>query len=360
MVGCAGQSAPSGTDDRHSSAAGPASTEPSAATPSTPRPFVDLGCADIFNAAEVDAALRTSVPLLPAVQWKELGSNVGPTSFAVRQSGGLECEWSNGLSDVIGTARAGDYVGIVVRVLPSAAEPWSRYTDYYAVDGTENLGCDTVDRSVQCWIDSLFGDTWAQVGVWGLDVRGGETAQVAAIRGMADTVRRSVEAADGNTRTWAPPSDTVPLANRCDEFFSSTDVTSVLGLTGDLVLSAMDGGVSLIGSAWSEASARPCPWAMADGTPIDGGLRMLPGGEWAWKLTHTGADLADYRQVAIPGLEPQDSAFTRCSPAGACTIEIVVGHNWVQIYLNRGADHVDATRAALLTLADKTVSSVRT
>lgn len=356
-TGCA--SSPTAPPSGNSPASAEPAPEPSVALPPDPQPFVDLDCADMLTAAEVDAALRNPVRLLPAVQWRELGSNAGPASFAVRQSGGLECEWSNG-QPAVNDSASKDQVGIVVRVLPNAADHWSRYADYYSVDGTEKLGCDTADPSGPCSIDSLFEDTWVQVAAWGLDGNGGQAARAAAMRRIADTVRRSVAAADANASTWSPPPGTIPVAaHRCDEFFSSTDVTAALDLTGKLYLSGMDGGESLIGAAWIDANARPCPWATPHGLGIRGGLRVLPGGEWAWNITRA-ADSAGYATVAIPGLAPEDGAYMRCSPAGNCTVEIVLGHNWVQIYLDQGADRVGPTRSALRTLAAKAVSSVRT
>jgi hypothetical protein len=313
----------------------------------------------MLSARQVDAALRSPVPLLPAVQWQELGSNAGPASFAVRQSGGIECEWSNGKAPTDEVQRA-DYVGIVVRVLPNAADDWSRYADYYSVQGGEELGCDTVDPSGPCSIDSLFGDTWVQVAAWGLVAADGNAARAAAMQRIVNAVRQSIETADANAVAWSPPPGTIPIAaHRCDEFFSSADVASALGVTGELYLSGNDGGVSLLSSAWYEANAQPCPWATPDGLGVGGGLRVLPGGEWAWNITRAHADSANYRAIAIPGLAPGDSAFTRCSPGGYCTVEMVVGHNWMELYLDQGPDRVDSTRSALLTLAAKTVSSVR-
>jgi hypothetical protein len=91
------------------------------------------------------------------------------------------------------------------------------------------------------------------------------------------------------------------------------------------------GGVGLDGTARLQLNSLWCNYLLSGVDVSAGSLQRLPGGEWAWNEARTFGLLdGPPVEVAVPGLEDGDSAWVRCPASGACTVDVIVGHNWLQ------------------------------
>lgn len=327
-----------------------------------PTPFVDASCAELLSTASLATAFAVPVAALELVDNIQLSASSGPLRFALRQVGGVECEWSNGEPVKADNGPNPGYVGVTLRVLPAAEERWSHYAQYYSVGSDEQSYCTEEGEPTRCLVNALVSGAWLELELQGArgSIGNGSDA-VAVTRSLYDEFSAAVASAPASSEHWAPPTGTIPLkVDDCDQFLSSEDAAAIVGASGSLYFDGMDGGASLVASAWKSSGGAPCPWVGPGGEPLAVFLSWLPGGEWAW-LEHPRPET--YEPVEVAGLTPDDAAWLDCPvPTGDCLIDLVVGHNWIQLAVSRDewADFPIADKTAVLTqLAARVVESVR-
>jgi hypothetical protein len=310
-----------------------------------PWPYLDVSCDDVVSEERLWETLHTTVAR-QQTEFAEREANRGPLRAALRQVGGFECEWSNGElshvnSDYEGIPIVGgndDYEGVAIKVLPAAHDEWLAYISDIKSQGVEESGCYAWDSLKYCTINSLASGAWIEISVAG-KLLGGESLadpDIAVIRPLYDEVVAALAAASPASGSWAPPEGALPLTDSCDQLFAADDVRQILGLTTSFFLDGKDDSMSLDSASWWSASAANCPWITADMVGAGGGHRWLPGGAWAWEATLEQAQPGRYEPLAVPGLMPDDAAFIDCPvPDGDCTVDLTIGHNWIQIGLSR-------------------------
>lgn len=341
----------------------PAATSTAAPTPSAtvtpvatvfeaPWPAIDVDCGDLVSAATLGGLFTSGVAEVDPERTSIEAANNIPYKYAAEQLGGIACEWSNGQPQSTKTGDNPAYKGTAVTIAPVSAAAWTEFASYYGLAG---------DRQVYCFDDcyaDLFvgGRWWVEVSLESTDAGpplSAFTAQVAAIEA-------TITAASPVAAGWTAPDGTVALGT-CEAILPIASVQSALAIASPLVASPPYGGVSLDGTARSALDALWCNFMPTDFDATAGTMHWLPGGEWAFNEARTfGLIDAPLEAIDVAGLETGDSAWLRCPASGGCTVDLIVGHNWIQFA--RQSDDVPSTadrRTALLAIAAAIVDSVR-
>ncbi|MET3768937.1 hypothetical protein ABIB15_001623 [Marisediminicola sp. UYEF4] len=353
-TGCA---TPAGVSPSASPAAEPSPTpspSPSAVERiAAPLPYVDASCAELLSTASLASGFAVPVAALEVVENIYLSGSDGPLRFALRQLGGIECEWSNGEPIIANFGPNPRYVGVTLRVLPGAEDRWQYFSDYYSVEGAEQAYCGETAEPTSCLINALVADDWVELELQAAaSVIGDGSNAEAVTRRLYDEFVAALSAAPASSAEWSPPTGTIPLSSECAQFVSPADAAAIIGLP--VYFDGMDGGASLVAASWANSGGSPCFWAHSPEEPAGVFVSWLPGGEWAWMEQQRPGS---YEAVAVPGLLPDDAAWLDCpASTGDCALDLIVGHNWIQIALSRD----DADKPAVLEqLAAKVVESIR-
>jgi hypothetical protein len=299
-----------------------------------PQPRFGLLCPDLSSEEDASAALTEGVTAHNPAQ-TSLGAYAQiPEAYPVRALGGLACEWSNGIpmSDKRGTVP--EYVGLEYFVLPEAQAQWDQYVGTYQVVDDEQVYC-TVDAPIYCTINTLVNGYWVEGVLSGLAVDPSlpdADIQSAAREVFAPAVD-AVSSAVAPGALWVAPEETVPLPGSCDEMVTPTEVATALGLEQEVRSTTGGGGWSLSSAAFDTAAELPCSWILNGSDAGLGTLTWLPGGRWAAEEAMTVATHPSTPEpVELVGMAEPDSADIRCSDSDtACTIDMIVGGNWIQV-----------------------------
>ena len=297
--------------------------EPEVVPISAPEPELALDCGDLVSSATLAGLFTGGVVEVDPERTIIEADNLIPYKYAVEQLGGIACEWSNGEPQSAKVGQNPLYRGTAVSVSRVSPAEWAEFVSYYGVVG---------DRQVYCY-DTCYGDLlvagswWVEVSLQATDAAdplASFTAEVAAIEA-------AVTSAAPSGTTWTAPAGTVPLAADCAAILPAASVQSALGLTTTLEAWPPYGGVGLDGTARSQLNSLWCNYLLSGADVSAGSLQRLPGGEWAWNEARTFGLLdGPPVELAVAGLEDGDSAWVRCPATGACTVDVIVGHNWLQ------------------------------
>ena len=332
---------------------GTATPEPDVRPIVAPAPSLALDCDALLAPALLGTLFTSGVSAVDPEKTIIEAANLIPYKYAVEQLGGIACEWSNGQPQ---SAKTGDnplYRGTSVSIAPVSSAAWAEFVSYYGVVGDRQVYC--YDN---CYADLLVaGSWWVEVGLQATDAADpltSFTAEVAAIEA-------AITSAAPSGTTWTAPEGTVPLAADCAAILPAATVQAAFALGSTLEAWPPYGGVGLDGTARTQLNSLWCNYLLSGADVAAGSLQRLPAGEWAWNEAHT-FGLLDGPMVGlvVPGLEDGDSAWVRCPASGACTVDVIVGHNWVQF--SGLPDDVGSTvdrHAAIEQIAAAIVANVR-
>ncbi|MDY0891752.1 hypothetical protein [Frigoribacterium sp. CFBP9030] len=335
-----------GGDSTPSAGATPSSTpapDDSAASPVTE---IDLDCAALLDSATASALQPEWTPRDYYAR-----ADAVPADYAIAQEGGLICTWNDGAaSDGKNNPVPGsDYTGLLVQVLPHAAEQYAQLVATYGEktepDCYDNMSVEN-QGTAGCTHDMLIGDTWVSMLATGLVVpEGGSNEKVfaPAVRSVTD----AVTGADVSDDPW-------PLGGALPGFTCNADAPvdgAALGIDDEVQLVLPGGGYSIYAAAWQRAAASNCFVSVADGgadAAVDSVAdeSLLVGGAWALdqrlEFGHVDASSA----VEVPGLASGDRAYRTC--AETCITDLVLGDDWVRLTVHPVAvPDVEAASEAL-------------
>jgi hypothetical protein len=346
--------------------AAPTPTAPVTATPTptatpepviepiaAPQPALDLACSDLVNPATLAGLFTSGVSEADPEQTIIEAANLIPYKYAIEQQGGIACEWSNGQpqSAKVGTNSA--YRGTSASIARVSATEWARFADYYGVVG---------DRQVYCYENCnanllVAGAWWVEVELQATDAADPLAAFTAEVAG----IEAAITAAAASGAIWTAPSGTIPLPADCERILPAASVQSAFALPDALLAVPPAGGVSLDGTIRTQNNSLWCSYLLLDADLGPGTLHRLPGGEWAWNEARTFGLLGGTPvEIDVAGLEEGDSAWVRCPESGACAVDVIVGHNWLQFvaYLDEYPSSADR-HVAIEQIAAAIVASVR-
>ena len=311
--------APSGT----ASSDPTSSPKPEVVPITAPTPNLALDCDDLLSSASLATLFTGGVTQVDPEQTIIEAANLIPYKYAVEQLGGIACEWSNGQPQ---SAKTGDnplYRGTSVSVSPVSATEWAEFVSYYGVVGDRQVYC--FDN---CYADLLVaGRWWVEVGLQATDAADPLTSFTAEVT----AIEAAITSASPSGTSWAAPAGTVALPADCAAILPAATVQTALALGTPLQASPPFGGVGLDGTARSQLNSLWCNYLLDGADVAAGSLHRLPGGEWAWNEARTFGLLGGPPVgVVVAGLEEGDSAWVRCPASGSCSVDVIVGHNWVQ------------------------------
>lgn len=299
------------------------SPEPEVDPITAPSPELALDCGDLVSPATLAGLFSGGVAEVDPEKTIIEAANVIPYKYAVEQLGGIACEWSNGQPQ---SAKTGDnplYRGTSVSIARVSATEWGEFVSYYGVVGDRQVYC--YDN---CYADLLVAGTWwVEVGLQATDAADPLTAFTAEVA----AIEAAIAGAAPSGTTWTAPAGTVPLPADCAAVLPAATVQSAFGLAAPLEAWPPYGGVGLDGTARTQLNSLWCNYLLSDADVAAGALQRLPAGEWAWNEARAFGLLdGPLVELVVAGLEDGDSVWVRCPATGACSVDVIVGHNWVQ------------------------------
>jgi hypothetical protein len=331
--------APAGT----ATAAPPAATgEPSTSPEPLPVPpsRLRLDCASLVPAALI---VETVAGSLEAVPYGAIAERPSPLTYAVEQLGGTACAGTDPtVQPPVGGIGAA-VPGYTVLVLPDAAEQYATYADLYpdVISGAEaefgdssGGGCFGRGSESSCTRSILVGSTWIEVALTGVDVSGTATDEDVAARvaPLIESIVATVAAAPPPGLVWPVPVGTRALPVDCAGYAPAEEVGTIFERSEELwVGPSGGGGWSLSAGAWTITGTGRCGWLLANSDSAVLTMAALPGGAWAFDAALMLPDPAERPEVLAESIPGVDRAAFGCAPALAtCSLDTVIGGNWVQ------------------------------
>lgn len=314
-------SSPEPTRTTHSSSAAPA-----AATPTSPRFAIAIGCAGLLHLDEVQAHIAVPVKLDVDESTPEV------VDLPLAQAGGLTCIW--GGSD---RTDGGYGQGVQLRALSDAS------ADYAAWQASNPRDyCTAGTAPAFCTVDFLVGSTRIELDLKDLTSADSADPKTTA-KAVEDLIAHRLSGASARS-TWSPPASSLRPISDCAA--ATARAATVLGVEAG-ALHATDDAIdpatrlSQYGATQQRVGASSCAWQNpADSASLS--WDVLPGGSWAFAGFDRPQQLGlvtGFRRVTVPGA---DEAWIAC--ADSCVALLGVNHSFVTMYTDYGLD--DATLVA--------------
>jgi hypothetical protein len=347
----------------------PSAAAPAASAPATPAPGavlpvsrLDLDCADLVPEELVADTVAASVVAVP---YGSSGPGAGPLGSAVEQLGGNACAGTDPSTAAPVDGSGASVPGYSVFVLPDAIEQYTRYAEMYpgvitgdgaAYGDSAGGACFGRGAESQCSSSILVGSTWIEVALTGIsaDAALSDSGVAARVAPLIQSIVTTVADAPAPGPVWTIPAGTVALPEDCATYATVDDVRTAFDRPEELWVGPTGGGGwSLPAGAWTMAGAQRCAWLLAGSDVAVVVLEALPGGVWAFDAAaerRTQAQPADAVDTAIPGVERV--VFGCDAVLGTCTLDTVIGGNWVQFSADTPPDDdPDTVRDRLIRVA---------
>lgn len=363
LTGCSAESRRGGSasaTDSTSSPAPPSATPAPPTAASAPSSRLGLTCSELLPETIV---ARTVAPGLAAVEFTANPGYAIPAAYSIGQRGGTACAASNGVVPEPGGTAPG-YRGVTLLILPDAVGQWERYATMYAsalstVTATYGeaggVHCFGRGNDSSCTANILVHGAWID-----LEIQGIEAASDVDDRGVAARVQPLLEAVVGRVSRapaagplWQPPADTAALPADCS-YATAAEVADALSVSGVSIGGdgGSGGGWSLLAAATEDAGVDRCLWFLEDETTFVGYMAALHGGAWAFDRA---ADLlvpAGALQIVEEPIVGVDRATFGCAVHLGCSLNAVIGGNWVRLNAEPSPEsHDDELKAKLIGLA---------
>lgn len=288
-----------------------------------PTPAIDLDCLGLEDTGVKEVFASNDVSTQPSGFTIALAGGRIPYTFAVRQLGGLSCEWSNGAPYSPNVGANPDYVGIRVDAAPLPVEAWNRspYASQAASFACQGSSCSGRGFVSNSW--------WVEVEADGVKKSGR-----AAFASTFDAILSSIASAPTAEPVSGAPGSAQTMWPSCGELLSATDLANAANSDEKFVAVYPEGPWSLTAQSLVSLHATWCGYTPEnwESVSVNGGtLTALPEGKWA-ALESANFTLKGGPRVplSIDGLEDGDSVVARCDGGVICEIDIVVGNDWIK------------------------------
>jgi hypothetical protein len=300
-----------------------------------PDSATDATCNDLTTATELDPLFAVTVDLAPPTRTAEYIGAAIADEWAIRQAGGVACEWSD--PEGITTSEGRYHPGIQVWLVPASGPQWQEFSDTVG-DGTlrryecnDYGGCDLDQYWTTGW--------WLRISAYNIDALASPTA--AALRTLTSPVFEAIAARVGALPAppplWAPPVPELAFGGGCTGPITGARLASALGMSSGLAVEEL-GYPRPAYAATLTLGGSDCRWARAsDGWDI-AYIQVLPGGAWA-QTEAKAAMLAVSGSVpspAVPGVPAGATALYQHVDSWA--MDVVLGGSWIKIAIGNGSD----------------------
>lgn len=319
-----------------------------------------MTCSELLPEPIVAATLA---PGLAAVEFTANPGYATPAAYSIGQRGGTACAASNGVVPEPGGSAPG-YRAVTLLILPDSIAQWERYATKYAAalsTVTATYGeaggvtCFGRGNDSSCTANILVHGAWIDLEIQGIEVAADvdDRGVAARVQPLLDAVVGGVSRAPAAGPLWQPPADTAALPADCS-YATAAEVADALSVSGVSIGGdgGSGGGWTLLASAAEDAGADHCAWFLEDKTTWVGYMSALPGGAWAFDrsaelLVPTGA-----LQIVEEPIVGVDRATFGCGFHLGCSLNAVIGGNWVRLNAEPSPEsNVDELKAKLIGLA---------
>jgi hypothetical protein len=297
-------------------------------------PAVGPSCDTILSIDTV----RTVVPSAAATPLVGL-ARVDGSWFAAMTSGGLTCAATNGVSQLddvqFGARDTPVYQGVVVTVLPDAADEFQRYSGQASEAGAVAGSCAATDSArLSCTGDLLAGTAWLSVSATRVQDDVDASPEVmdpkftALVRSVASAVRATALATADAPTTTRPVAPTACSATRVNavastrlidawantDYYQDASLTSLARADEDRCQFVVD-----TSGDWPHASTGAV-------------YTSLPNGGWVVRARLAAGAIARDGRIDLPDLGAHDAAWRTCDTT-ACSVDIVHDGAWTHYLL---------------------------
>ncbi|MDH6237554.1 hypothetical protein [Cryobacterium sp. CG_9.6] len=258
---------------------------------------------------------------------------------------GNSCVTWNGVASPTGGATSPDLQRATLLVLPDSAEHFATYAGLYGTVQTAPASPygDASDQTCfgrgpesSCSGNILVGNIWISYNLEGIDVDSSlSNADVAAhVSPLLESIVATVADAPSPAPLWIPPADTAALPAECTGYVTADDVATALGRTENITVGPVEGGGwGLEGADYVDTGLDRCMASFPgeDGPIIVTLVYALPGGAWAYdESSALMVGTGDAETVTTPLTGINRATFGCQVEFGMCTLDTVIGENWVQ------------------------------
>jgi hypothetical protein len=317
-------------------------TTTAAPVSSKPEPRFDLACDDLATAASVSALVGKPLQQRDPLAIDTSRSNLIPFEASLVADGGLSCAW--GTEESWAFEQGGENTGAWVAALPTDGAAYAQRLQRFEDD--HGLRCWYLGIA-SCTFSSVMGDYWVTLAVEGLPGdHSPSDAPPVGVTELLNSVTSQVTALGPPTVRWNPPAGTVMLASECDSFFLRADAMAALGLSDE----PYDG----------QPLSGPCPLRLFESVNFAYTLSWLQSGAWAAEeVLPMETNPSTITPVTVANLAAEDLSYIRCSVEADrdytnCTIDLIIGGNWVQV----NADGDSNARDRTITLAGAVAAKI--
>jgi hypothetical protein len=365
----------------HQSAGGPTTTpgtahhtahpikKPVAHKVSQPKSQYSFGCDDLATPAQIAPLFtHTMAPANPGTDDRVEGDGQLSELYFVEDLGGVTCRWS----DAASTSGSGDQF-FDITVMPATAASWARFLASPigpGVAGHTFTSCNGTGGGGEngCEFDDYINGSWLYANF--LDMVPSPAASGATLPPPIQTLLKGdvTKITSGPFAMAATPAvGAVAMANDGTKLITSSQATSAFASAAPVTVNCQPDVAgpwgTYVESQFEVTGAAGCVLQDDQGNEY-AVLDWMDGGEWAAKQAETATP--SETPLVVAGLPAGDSAVTYADPSGSIRMDLILGGNWVSVWMlntqNPGGGEPPLTvtpLAALASLASDLETTVR-
>lgn len=307
--------------------------DPAAASGEKPDPRAAIGCEDITSPSQVAPLFTMAVNLAPPSRTYEyVGASIAQ-EWAVRQAGGVACQWSD--PEGIETSEGRYTSGIDVKLVPASDDQWNQFSAAVGDGSDRFLTC--TDYS-ECQYDRYLSNGWwlsldaFQIGDGTLT----ESAATTLFTPIANGIASTAGALAGPDPSWTLPVADAPFGPFCDSVITGARLTHALGLSGTAE-SEFAEYPSAASTAEDIAGETDCMWTLPGSGDNRIYIQVLPGGAWAQAEAKAAMEVVTGSPVTGPTVTGVPAGATALyHHVDSSALDIVIGGTWVKVAIGHG------------------------
>jgi hypothetical protein len=335
---------------------------------SQPKSQYSFGCNDLASAAQIAPLFTdTMAPADPASIDRVEGDAQLSELYYVEDLGGVTCRWD----DAASTSGSGDQ-SFDITVMPATSAGWARFLASPigpGVAGHTFTSCSGTQEGGEngCEFDDYINGTWLYANFQ--DMVPSPAASGATLPAPIQNLLKAdvTKITSGPFAMAATPAvGAVAMANDGTKLITSAQATSAFASTSPLSVNCQPDVAgpwgTYVESQFSVTGAAGCVIQDDQGDEY-AVLNWMVGGEWA--ATQAEAATPSETPLSVPGLPAGDSAVTYADAQGSIRMDLILGGNWVSVWMvnsqNPGGQPPLAVTplAALANLASALETTVR-
>ncbi|MDQ1583010.1 MAG: hypothetical protein QOF36_1064 [Microbacteriaceae bacterium] len=326
----------------------------------TPQQRFDLACEDLISYEQAKTVLGSAIR--PAA-WQTDGTSIELAGYALEQSGGMACMWSDGMPITQDTGY--QQAGARVAIRPESQERWDQYAIQYgavtgpgAAYGSSALGPRCVGGAedggyTDCMLEFSDHGYWTDVTLYQVGSAKGLTEDAA--QALAKPIFDRIAAAVEDLPAPAPalePRNAKRLPGACNDVANIDNVRSALATRFELAY-GIPGGGSIPGTIMTDDAAGICVLGLAESDQSIGWFVWLEGGAVAYdRAVVPAVARGSARSVTLAGMREGDAAAIECTDSQQdCVLDLRSSGNWIRTRI-LAHGHIDNGVPVVISAAD--------